>query len=44
MAPWMQMAALKQAIFLIVIAVIAMIAAAIVMWLFAAFYGAFAIG
>jgi hypothetical protein len=37
------MAALKQAIFLTVIAVIAVIAAAIVMWLFAAFYGAFAI-
>ena len=38
------MAALKQAIFLTVIAVIAMIAAAIVMWLFAMFYAAFAIG
>jgi hypothetical protein len=40
----MRMAALKHAIFLTVIAVIAMISAAIVMWLFAAFYGAFAIG
>ena len=37
------MAARKHAIFLTVIAVIAVIAAAIVMWLFAAFYGAFAI-
>jgi hypothetical protein len=34
------MAALKHAIFLTVIAVIAVIAAGIVMWLFAAFYGA----
>jgi hypothetical protein len=33
------MAALKHAIFLTVIAVIAVIAAGIVMWLFAAFYG-----
>ena len=40
--PWMRMAALEHAIFLTVIAVIAVIAAAIVMWLFAAFYGAFA--
>ena len=33
------MVALKRAIFLTVIAVIAVIAVAIVMWLFAAFYG-----